>query len=110
VQSASGKALRKGPRGGGREIEGIIQHVMGAEAGYLSRLAWKFKRPEGENLSEDLARTRQAVLEGLTAAAHGDTPTQGPRGGIIWAPRYFVRRLAWHVLDHLWEIEDRVIE
>ena len=23
-------------------------------------------------------------------------------------PRYFVRRLAWHVLDHVWEIEDRL--
>ena len=23
------------------------------------------------------------------------------------APRYFVRRAAWHVLDHAWELEDR---
>jgi hypothetical protein len=110
VQAASGKELRKGPRGGGRELEGIIQHVVGAEGGYLSRLAWKFKRGEAEDLKEELTRTRQAVLEGLTAAAHGETPTQGPRGGVIWTPRYFVRRLAWHVLDHLWEIEDRIIE
>jgi hypothetical protein len=110
VLSASRKELRKGPRGGGREVEGIIQHVLGAEGGYLSRLGWKFKRNEAGDLDEELARTRQAVLEGLAAAAHGETPKQGPRGGIIWTPRYFVRRDAWHVLDHLWEIEDRIIE
>ena len=24
-----------------------------------------------------------------------------------WRPRYAARRIAWHVLDHAWEIEDR---
>ncbi|WP_220448189.1 hypothetical protein [Nonomuraea diastatica] len=24
-----------------------------------------------------------------------------------WPPRYALRRIAWHVIDHLWEIEDR---
>jgi hypothetical protein len=24
-----------------------------------------------------------------------------------WLPRYAARRIAWHVLDHAWEIEDR---
>jgi hypothetical protein len=28
---------------------------------------------------------------------------------VIWPPRYFVRRVAWHVLDHAWEIEDRIL-
>jgi hypothetical protein len=27
---------------------------------------------------------------------------------VLWSPRYFARRAAWHVLDHAWEIEDRV--
>jgi hypothetical protein len=25
------------------------------------------------------------------------------------APRYFIRRLAWHVLDHAWEIDYRIV-
>ena len=25
-----------------------------------------------------------------------------------WPPRYAARRIAWHALDHAWEIEDRV--
>jgi hypothetical protein len=109
VRRASGKELRKGPRGGGRDLDGIVQHVSGADAGYLSRLAWKFKRDAGGNLNEELDRTRQAVLNALAAAVRGEVPERGPRGGIIWTPRYFVRRMAWHVLDHLWEIEDRVM-
>ncbi len=27
-----------------------------------------------------------------------------------YGPRYFVRRVSWHVLDHAWEIEDRAGE
>jgi hypothetical protein len=109
VRAASGKELRKGPRGGGRDVEAIVQHVLGAETGYLARLAWKHPKGEVGHQREELDRTRQAVLEALAAAARGETPTRGPRGGVIWAPRTFVRRVAWHVLDHTWEIEDRVV-
>lgn len=109
VGLASGKELRKGPRGGGRELEGIVQHVVDADAGYVARLGWKWKRSEGEALSVELDQSRQAILAALAAASRGELPTQGPRGGVIWKPRYFVRRVAWHLLDHLWEIEDRVV-
>ena len=109
TKAAVGQELRKGPRGGGRELEGIVQHVLGAEAGYLRQLGWKFKQEEGNDLHEELGRTRQALLAGLAAAAAGELPARGSRGGLHWTPRYFVRRVAWHVLDHVWEIEDRVM-
>lgn len=32
VQRVTGKELRKGPRGGGRDLEGMVRHVLGAEA------------------------------------------------------------------------------
>ena len=108
AKAAAGKELRKGPRGGGRELEGIVQHVLGAEAGYVRQLGWKFKQAKGADLDEEIGRRREAVLEGLAAAAAGELPARGPRGGLRWTPRYFVRRAAWHVLDHVWEIEDRV--
>ena len=110
VQAARGKELRKGPRGGGRELDEIVRHVLGADAAYLARLAWKFKPDEAAQLDDELSRNRQAILDALAAAAQGDLPTHGPRGGAIWTPRYFVRRVSWHVLDHAWEIEDRVGE
>ena len=108
ARKASGKELRKGPRGGGRDLEGIIRHVLGADQNYLARLAQKHQKSEQQDLSEELNRTRQEILNALAAAARGQGPARGPRGGVIWPSRYFVRRVAWHVLDHLWEIEDRM--
>jgi len=109
VERATGKELRKGPRGGGRDLERILQHVLEADQGYLRRLAWKQKREGDKNLVEELRQTRQAILSALEVAENGELPEHGPRGGIIWSPRHFVRRVAWHVLDHAWEIEDRVV-
>jgi len=107
VAAARSRELRKGPRGGGRDLEKIIRHVLGAEAAYLGRLGWKFKEGETGDPDQELARTRDAILMALTASVGGELPAQGPRGGLHWTPRYFVRRVAWHVLDHAWEVEDR---
>ena len=109
VKAATGKALRTGPRGGGRELEGIIQHVLGSDGGYLAQLGWKLQQGAAQDLDKQLDRTRQEIFKGLTASAQGEVPARGPRGGIRWSPRYFVRRVAWHVLDHAWEIEDRLL-
>lgn len=108
VESAGGKVLRKGPRGGGRTLEGIVEHVFGAETGYLSSLGGKELLPETTTISPD--PIHQAILKAMKASARGEFPTHGPRGGKRWTPRYFARRDAWHILDHAWEIEDRVLE
>jgi hypothetical protein len=107
VQAAAGRELRKGPRGGGRELGEIVQHVHSAEEAYLKQLGWQLSN---EDPDQDKARFRQTVLDALAAAARGELPTRGPRGGARWTPRFFVRRTAWHALDHAWEIEDRITE
>lgn len=108
-ERATGRELRKGPRGGGRDAMAILGHVLEADKAYLARLAWKHQGPGEKNPGEALAQMRQAILNALDAAADGDLPRQGPRGGAVWPPRYFVRRVAWHILDHTWEIEDRIL-
>jgi hypothetical protein len=107
AQAAAGKELRKGPRGGGRDLEAIVRHVAEAEVAYLARLGWKLKLDETGNPGQALRQTREAILDALTSAAARKGPAFGPRGGGLWTPRFFVRRVAWHVLDHAWEIEDR---
>ncbi len=107
VEAAGGKELRKGPRGGGRELQEIVEHVHGAEAAYLGRLGWKMEAQDEGRGDGEPARTRRAVLEALAAAVHGELGVRGPRGGVRWTPRFFVRRVAWHALDHAWEIADR---
>lgn len=107
VDCAMGVELRKGPRGGGRDLDQIIEHVLEADLAYLKRIAWKYVREGKQTLADELGPLRNAILEALDAAVNEGLPEQGPRGGKIWPVRYFVRRSAWHVLDHAWEIEDR---
>lgn len=109
VQQAEGKELRKGPRGGGRERDEIIRHVTEADKAYLRRLAWKPEKTGEMSLEEDLQYTRAEILGTLERAVMEGLPAQAPRGGKIWPARYFVRRSGWHVLDHVWEIEDRIL-
>ena len=94
-----------GPRGGGRSLEAIVDHLIGADAGYLSAVGWK--APKAGRSSERLTATRAAILAALKASATGEIPARGPRGGARWSARYFVRRVAWHVIAHVWEIERR---
>lgn len=107
VDEAAGRELRKGPRGGGREVDGIVEHVLGAEGMYVTRLAAKGPNVEGRDARAAAAEVRDVVRDALRRAVTEGLPSAGPRGGKIWLPRYFVRRAAWHVLDHTWEIEDR---
>ena len=52
--------------------------------------------------AEGLAEIRAAVLEVLGTKSDGS-----PIADKKWPPRYAARRVAWHALDHAWEIEDR---
>jgi hypothetical protein len=109
VENGEGNELQKGPRGGGRDLAKIVEHVVGAEEGYLKALGWKLESIKDETFDQRKVLVRNEVLRGLEAAAAGQLPREGPRGGKRWSPRFFVRRLAWHVVDHAWEIEDRII-
>ena len=44
-----------------------------------------------------------AMRTDLVAALRAGA-TEGP-----WSPAYAIRRIAWHVLDHAWEIEDKTL-
>lgn len=120
VQAAVGKDLRKGPRGGGRDLLGVVQHTLGAETSYLSRLGGKLPNRNYEGggeyrddpvqiLKQQSDIQQQVILDALGEASRGELALRGPRGGIHWTPRFFVRRAAWHILDHIWEMEDRVL-
>ena len=91
VRSAKGQSLAKGPRGGGRNLATIRDHVDAAHAAYTRQLGG----------SGDF-------IEAVWARRRGQLPDKGPRGGERWPPRYAIRRAAWHILDHAWEIEDRL--
>ncbi|HEX2222100.1 MAG TPA: hypothetical protein VHK06_06200 [Candidatus Limnocylindria bacterium] len=107
--AAHGVPLRKGPRGGGRDLDAIVGHVLDAERSYLWQLGTKAAPGDGLSPADRAAELRRAILDTLVARVRGDELTSGRRAR-LWTPRYFVRRAAWHVLDHAWEIEDRARE
>src|SRR5439155_17181057 len=122
AESASGSTLRKGPRGGGRELEGIVAHVMEADKAYLSKLGGPTKKPADADLAGDLSQfeshfvstlapetawLRKAIVDVLSSRARGEPPPRTPRSGTLWTPRYGIRRAAWHTLDHACETGDR---
>jgi hypothetical protein len=106
--AAEGVELLTGPRGGGRGLDAIVAHVVGAEAGYLRMLTGDAVKIDETDSWGSRVAERAALLEGLDRAKAGGLPEHGPRGGKRWTPRRFLRRTAWHVLDHAWEIEDRM--
>ena len=107
AEQARGKKLKTGPRGGGRSLAKIVGHVVAAEGGYVRTIRGKAPEVDERQARAMADVVRGVSLEALTRAVTEGLPEKGPRGGKIWTPRYFVRRAAWHVLDHAWEIQDR---
>jgi hypothetical protein len=94
-------ALRKGPRGGGRDRDKVFAHVLGAESAYARKIGVRHKQPEPDDAAA-IGALRADIAAVLRAARAPEAPVE--KG---WLPRYAARRIAWHVLDHAWEIEDR---
>ncbi len=97
--------LRRGPRGGGRDRDAIVAHVASAEQAYARRIGLRLpgSAPSASaSTSAAIDVLRASIVETLERAGDG-----GPIPGGRWPARYAARRIAWHVLDHAWEIEDR---
>jgi hypothetical protein len=103
-ETVAGRApeeLRKGPRGGGRDTSEIVDHVSSSEQSYAKSMGIKQKEfPTSDRAA--LKALRGAILETLGAATDG-SPIEDRK----WTTRYAAHRIAWHALDHAWEIEDR---
>jgi hypothetical protein len=101
VASQAPDELRKGPRGGGRDTAKMIGHVVEADSAYAREIGIKHKPPEPGDV-DVVAALRRSILEVLNNPSDGS-----PLAGRKWPLRYAARRIAWHALDHAWEIEDR---
>jgi hypothetical protein len=93
--------LRKGPRGGGRDRDRIVQHVNGVEIGDFA-LKVGVHSPDEAWLDPDKLRGHR---EAFSAAIreHNAAGTAARN----WTVQFLIRHSAWHMLDHAWEMEDR---
>jgi hypothetical protein len=105
IAAAAPAQLRKGPRGGGRDRDAVVGHVLDAEVAYARKIGVKVPPPK----DPDAVRAfREQVLATLRESAAPGTGTPAPTGRAKgWPPTYAARRIGWHALDHAWEIEDR---
>ena len=93
--------LRKGPRGGGRDRYKMVGHVMGADSAYAREIGLKAKELEFGDRAPYL-KLRAEMLDVLRQSSDGS-----PLAGRRWTARYAAHRIAWHALDHAWELQDR---
>ncbi len=101
VVTASPQELRKGPRGGGRDRDEIRSHVIEAERAYARKIGVRHKPFEMDDTSA-LKGMRDEIADVLSKPSNGEPLVEGG-----WNASYAFRRIAWHVVDHIWELEDR---
>jgi len=95
--------LEKGPRGGGRNRDEIVRHVLLWEQADLARrvgVVW----PAGEDRTPGGLRAHHGDY--LAALRHHNAEGNMARGR-NWTIALLVRHTAFHALDHAWEMEDK---
>ena len=101
VAAGAPAELRKGPRGGGRDRDKMVGHVIESDWYYARELGLKVKQPDPKDRSA-VAAIRSDVLSILRQPSDGS-----PIADRKWTARYAAHRIAWHALDHAWEMQDR---
>jgi hypothetical protein len=95
--------MRKGPRGGGRDRDRIVRHVLLNEQDWAKGVG-VFAPDEAILTDEGLATHREAYCQGIRAY-HAEGKWAGKMAK--WPLRYLIRHTAFHTLDHAWEMEDK---
>lgn len=87
----------------GRTPDGIRLHVLGAARAYLAWLVKPAPRLDENRVGESEIAIRTAFRSAVAALPVGVAFESERHPG-----PYAVRRECWHVLDHAWELEDRL--
>jgi len=93
--------LAKGPRGGGRDRDQIIRHVIGNERHEYARKVGVQAELEEMLTPDGLRGYREQYIAGIR-----EHNVDG-RAGRFWTLQFLIRHTAYHVLDHAWEMEDK---
>ncbi len=103
VRSHVSVEMRRGPRGGGRDRDQIVGHVLAAEPGWANMLG--LPAPQDSRLTaEELKMHHEAYCPAIR-----EYHSQGKLVGKMakWPLRVLIWHTADHTLDHAWEMEDK---
>ena len=103
VRSRVSSEMKKGPRGGGRDRDHIIRHVILVEQDWAAGVGVQMPHEEMPNDAE-LKAYRGAYCDAIQEF-HAQGKMAGSRSK--WPLRYLIRHTAFHTLDHAWEMEDK---
>ena len=92
--------LQKGPRGGGRDRDQIVQHTLRTEQDWAGKLG--LHTLEGADLTDELVSAHRSAYCTAIRAFHSEG-----KMARTWPLRYLIRHTAYHTLDHAWEMEDK---
>ncbi|HEX3266186.1 MAG TPA: hypothetical protein VHR16_11005 [Candidatus Limnocylindrales bacterium] len=93
--------LKLGPRGGGRERDHVIRHVLANEGQDFAKRVHAPAELEDLQTPNGLKAHRRRFVAAMRAwYAEGK-----PLGN--WTVPYLLRHTAYHALDHAWEMQDR---
>jgi hypothetical protein len=95
--------MQKGPRGGGRNRDHIVRHVLYNEQDWATKV--------GVFTSQDVILTSKGLQAHRDAYCRAIREYHSQRllaGKVAkWPLRYLIRHTAFHTLDHAWEMEDK---
>lgn len=94
--------MRKGPRGGGRDRDRIVRHVLGNEGQDFSRRVGVLTPVDVILTPAGLRAHREEYV-----AAIRDRNASDWKVGPNWSLAFLIRHTAYHVLDHAWEMVDK---
>lgn len=92
--------MQKGPRGGGRDRDHIVRHMLANEMDWAGGLG--LPNLYSENLTDEVVSTHRAAYCNAIRAFHAEGKMARK-----WLLRYLIRHTAYHTMDHAWEMEDK---
>ncbi|MEO8540617.1 MAG: hypothetical protein ABI577_12835 [bacterium] len=100
IRSRVSAELQRGPRGGGRDRDRIVQHTLGVEQDWAKGVG--VTAPEDALLTDEgLTTYRDAYCTAIRRLHSEGKMAQK------WPLRYLIRHTAFHTLDHAWEMDDK---
>lgn len=100
VRARVSAEMQKGPRGGGRDRDRIIRHVLLNEQDWAPR-----DKPQEDQeaiLTEEGLKAHREYYCNVIRELHSQNKMARK-----WPLRYLIRHTAFHTLDHAWEMEDK---